>query len=596
VHSLYTHPEIFLRELVSNASDALNKVRVRRLTDNNIVCPEEDLRISIDVDKDKELFSIEDTGIGMTSEELVAQIGTIAKSGTLEFLKKMQQQPAAIDGQLIGQFGVGFYSVFMVTDEINVETRSAEPSAEACLWRSSGEEKFTISPSSREKRGTRIFFKLKDEHKEFYEPSRIKAILKKYSNFVDFPIYVNGEEINKVSALWHRKKEDITTEELNEFYKFITNDFEEPLGHLHLAIEGNLNFKALLFIPKSAPPMLFRDANEKSLQLYSKKVFIQDDCKELLPDYLRFLRGVVDTEDLPLNVSREVTQSSPVTAKINNVITGKVLGLLSEWADNEPEKYDEFFKNFGQMFKIGINSDYSHRDKIIELVRFESSKLEAGKITSLKDYVSRMKPEQTEIYYISGETRERIERNPNLEYFRKKDYEVLYLLDPVDIFTVPYIHEYDKKPLKSTDKADIKLTKDEEMQIDSLSPEIIKSLIDVFKKTLGDAVEDVVESKRLVDSPVTLVAGSHGMDAQMEKMMQIIDKNFSGSKRILEINPSHPLIKSLAKRALAGGDDPILRDCINLLFGGASLLEEKLQSPAEFVSKLNDMLLNAVKE
>jgi molecular chaperone HtpG len=363
VNSLYTNQEIFIRELVSNASDALNKARFRRLTDTNMYQPEKELRIDIKVDKDKELFSIEDSGIGMTKNDLISQIGTVASSGTLEFLTKVKEEKKSLDGNLIGQFGVGFYSVFMVTDQVTIETRHADNNDRGWKWESSGEDKFSIEENDKKDRGTTISFKLKDDYKEYYEPERVKSILQKYSNFVDFPVYVNGEKVNIVTALWQRSKEDVKEDELNEFYKFISNDYQEPLDHLHLSIEGVPNFKALLFIPQTAPPMLFRDFNEKNLQLYSSNVFIQDDCKELLPDYLKFIRGVVDTEDLSLNVSRETTQHSPVIAKIKRILTGKILSWLEDIAKSNDDKYMKFYNNFGPLFKSGANSDFENKKR-----------------------------------------------------------------------------------------------------------------------------------------------------------------------------------------------------------------------------------------
>jgi molecular chaperone HtpG len=594
VNSLYTNQEIFIRELVSNASDALNKARFRRLTDTNMYQPEKELRIDIKVDKDKELFSIEDSGIGMTKNDLISQIGTVASSGTLEFLTKVKEEKKSLDGNLIGQFGVGFYSVFMVTDQVTIETRHADNNDRGWKWESSGEDKFSIEEYDKKDRGTTISFKLKDDYKEYYEPERVKSILQKYSNFVDFPVYVNGEKVNIVTALWQRSKEDVKEDELNEFFKFISNDYQEPLDHLHLSIEGVPNFKALLFIPQTAPPMLFRDFNEKNLQLYSSNVFIQDDCKELLPDYLKFIRGVVDTEDLSLNVSRETTQHSPVIAKIKRILTGKILSWLEDIAKSNDDKYMKFYNNFGPLFKSGANSDFENKKRILDLLRFESSALKKDEWTSFKDYVSRMGEDQKEIYYVSGEHRELVERNPNLEFFKKKGIEVLLLTDPTDIFTIPYIFDYDGKQLKSIDKADIDVSKDDESP-DSLSEDLSKSLIDVFKETLGDKVEDVKASKRLVESPVTLVVGSQGMDAQMEKMMQMLDQNFTSSKRILEVNMSHPLIKNLAKRNIADSSDPMLRNSVMQLYESALLLEGYLKSPNDFVQRMNEFMQEATK-
>ena len=595
VHSLYTHPEVFLRELISNASDALNKVRFRMLTDKDVVDADAKLEVKITMNSDDNSFSIEDSGIGMTQDDLINRIGTVASSGTMEFLKQMKDSKDKLDANMIGQFGVGFYSVFMVTDEVTVETRHAEKDSKGYRWKSDGQGTFTIEEIDKATRGTKISFKLKEDAKEFAEAHRINHIINKYSNFVDFPILVNNERINKVDALWHKPKGDMKDDELNEFYKFVSNDYQDPLGHLHLSIEGAVNFKALVFIPSTSPGPYTRFEDLKSLHLYSNKVFIQDDCKELLPEYLRFSRGVVDTEDLPLNVSREVTQNSPVMAKIKNTLVSKILNFLDDWAKNDQAKYDKFYENFSQILKLGINSDFTNREKIIDLLRFESTMTDAGKTTSLKDYVSRMGAEQKEIYYLSGESRERLERNPNLEYFRKNEIEVLLLSDPMDIFNVPAIGEYDKKPLMSIDKADIDVKKDDAAKEEALNENLSKSLLGVFKETLGDKVEDVIESKRLVDSPATLVVGKEGMDAQMEKMMKMMNQEFSGSKRILEINTSHPLIKNLSRLNMANSTDPLLRSSILHIYESALLLDGNLPSPSDFVKRMTEIMLEATK-
>lgn len=593
VHSLYTHREIFLRELISNASDALNKVRFRMLTDREVQSAAAPLEIRIRLDADAKTLEIEDTGIGMTRDDLVERIGTVASSGTRAFLEELKQSGKPLDAQMIGQFGVGFYSAFMVADEITVETRHADPDATAYRWHSRGEGTYTIEAIDRVERGTKIVLKLKEEAQEFSKDYRVRQIVRRYSNFVDFPIYVDGEQVNTVKALWHRSKDEVTDEELNEFYKFITGDFKEPRGHLHLHIEGRINFRALLFIPSHAPPALFSDDEMKGLHLYSSKVFIQDDAKSLLPEYLRFVRGVVDTEDLPLNVSREVTQTSPVTAKIRQVLTGKVLGLLEEWARDEPEKYEAFFHDFGPLFKTGVGSDYGNRDRILELLRFESTKTEKGKLTSLKDYAGRMKPDQEAIYYLTSTYREVAERNPNLEYFRKHDIEVLLLTDPVDLFTVPNIDAYAEKPLQSIEKAELQLKPDEDARPDALTGDETDRLIGRFKAVLGDRVEDVIASKRLVDSAATLVAGKHGLDAQMERMMKLMNQDFTGSKKVLEINPAHPLVKNLAR--LQQEDDPagLLDKTILQLYENALLIDGNLNDPATFVTRLTELMVKA---
>lgn len=597
VHSLYTHREIFLRELISNASDALNVVRFRQLTDKSIVDHDAPLEIKIELDQETGIFSIEDTGVGMTKDELIENIGTIAKSGTLEFLSRMKAEQKPLDGDLIGQFGVGFYSVFMVTDEVTIETRHADPGSQGYRWKSVGEGKFTIEETDRTKRGTKISFTLKEDAQEFSEDWRVKDIIKKYSNFVDFPVYVGEEKVNTVSALWQKRKDELKDEELTEFYKYISNDFQPPLGYMHVSLEGSVNFKALLFIPETAPLGFFRETEYKGLHLYVHRILIQDDCKDLLPEYLRFVKGVVDTEDLPLNVSREATQSSPVMSKINKVLTGKVLSFLEDWAKNDQEKYEKFYKNFSPLFKTGVNSDFSNKDKIIELLRFESSATDKGKMTSLKEYVSRMKEDQKEIYYVSGESREGAERNPNLEYFKKHDIEVFYLLDPVDLFVVPSIHEYDKKALKSIDKADVQVSKDEEKKEESAVEEsMAKSFLGTFKEVLIDKVEDVIASKRLVESPVTLVVGKEGMDIQTERMMKMFNKDFAGSKKIMEVNLSHPLVKNLWDRHQKDIKDPFLRTCILQLYEGAILREGNLTEPTEFLNRMTEIMEKASRE
>jgi molecular chaperone HtpG len=593
VHSLYTHREVFLRELISNASDALNLVRFRQLTDKTIVDHDAPLQIRIALDKDKHTFAIEDTGIGMTREDLINNIGTIAKSGTLEFLQKMKEGQQTLDADLIGQFGVGFYSIFMVTDEVTIETRHADSGSKGYRWKSVGEGKFTIEEIDRTKRGTKISFTLKEDAKEFSEDGQIKNIVKKYSNFVDFPISVGAEKINVVSAVWQKRKEDVKEEELIEFYKFISNDYQPPLGHLHIALEGSVNFKALLFIPESTPPYFFRDMEQKGLHLYANRIFIQDDCKGLLPDYLRFVKGVVDTEDLPLNVSREVTQSSPAMAKIQKVLTEKLLSLLEDWAKNDVAKYEKFYKNFSALLKTGINTDFINKSKLIDLLRFESSATENGKFISFKDYVARMKADQKEIYYVSGDSHNAIERNPNLEYFKKHQIDVLFLTDPFDLFVIPSIQEYDQKPLKSIDKGDIDLKKDEDKQAAGLTDSVAQPLLTTFKEILIEQVEDVVASKRLVDSAVTLVVGKAGLDVSTERMMKMLNKDFTGGKKILEVNLSHPLVQNMWTLHQQDSKSPLLKTLIWQLYEGALLLEGNLASPTEFVSRMTEIMEKA---
>ena len=640
VNSLYTNPEVFLRELVSNASDALNKLRFKQVTGEKVQSPKLPLRIKIEVDEKEQTFSIEDTGIGMTFEDLTGRLGTVASSGTMEFLQQLKDQKSRLDGNMIGQFGVGFYSAFMVAEQITVETRHADPDEKGWIWVSDGKGTYEIDESDRTERGTRISFRIKDEHKEFASPERIRQLIRKYSNFVDYTIEVNGEEVNSRGAVWYKNKNEVTDEERNEFYKFISNDFEEPLDHLHLSMEGRINFKALVFVPRKAKPDFFRTENLKSLQLYSNRVFVRENCEELLPEYLRFVEGVVDSEDLPLNVSREVTQYSPVMTRIREVLVNKIFGMIEYWAESEPEKFRTFYEEFGPLFKSGMNSDFANRDRITELLRFHSTRTldpaqaesgekqnrngagdtagkgedtagkgdeTAGKgeetdakamddMVSLKSYVERMPDSQKEIYYLSGDSLDELKRDPKLEYFRKKDIEVLLLADPVDAFVVPGIGSYQEKPLKSIEKADLDLDDDpgDEEKSEQVSGDALDQLLAVFREEAGERVENVVASRRLVDSAVTLTIGKEGLDSHLERMMKMMDQETGPSKRVLEVNPSHPVIRNMSRMQEAGSDETV-RLMARQLYDGARLLQGELESPGEFVSRMTRVMELATK-
>jgi molecular chaperone HtpG len=595
VHSLYTHPEVFVRELISNASDAMNKARFRAMTDNTMLDRDASFEIRITTDAEKQTFMLEDAGIGMTKEDLMNKLGTIASSGTLEFIKQMKEQNATLDGNMIGQFGVGFYAVFMVADDVMVETRHADPDSIGLRWQSDGKGSFTIEECDKATRGTHISFTLKDEAKEFSDAYRLKSIIQKYSNFVDFPILLNGEQANNVRALWQAPKDSVTPDEAHEFYKFISGDYQDPLGYTHLSIEGSVNFKALVFIPETPPMRPYSLDQDTSLHLYANKVLIQENCKELLPEYLRFARGVVDTDDLPLNVSREITQTSPQMTKIRNVITGKILGLLEEWAAEDIPRFEKFYRAVGSVFKVGINTDFANREKITNLLRFETSTTDASALVSLKDYASRMSLKQTEIYYLAGERRETMLNNPNMEYFTKHNVEVLLLTDPMDIIVVPSIPQFDGKNLVSIDKANVNVNINE--QTSDNTPDTASTddstLLGLFKEVLGDSVEDVIPSKRLVDSAVTLVVGKEGLDVQMEKMMKMLDKDFKGGRKVLEVNMEHPLIKNIARMQLASAGSPLLRLYVSHLYEGALLIEGNMPSPALFVRRMTEIMTDA---
>lgn len=593
INSLYTNPEVFLRELISNSSDALNKTRFLQLTGKEIQSPKLPLHIKIEADSKAHTFSIEDTGIGMTFNDLTERLGTIASSGTSEFIRQLKENKEKIDGNMIGQFGVGFYSAFMVTDKITVETRSADPEEKGWKWVSDGQGTFEITESKRKERGTKISFTFKEEHKELAEEYRIKQIIKKYSNFVDYPILVGKDEVNAKGALWHKPKEEVKDEELKEFYKFISNDFNDPLDHLQLAIEGRMNFKALLFVPSKAKPNFFRADELKSIQLYSNKVFVQEDCKELLPEYLRFVEGVVDSEDLPLNVSREVTQYSPIMTKIKDLLTKKILSMIEYWLESEPEKFKTFYKEFGPLFKSGLNSDFTNRERLIEMLRFQTTKSGDEELVSLKQYIERMPEFQKEIYYLSGENLKDLRKNPKLEYFKKKDVEVILLADPVDAFVVPGLYEYKEKPFKSIEKSDIELDKEEAAKEDAISGSNLEAVIALFKEVTGEQIEDVQASKRLVESAATLTVGKEGMDPHLERMMRMMDQTQTlTSKKVLEINPEHALIKNLDRMIQADNRDKA-KLIAKQLYEGALLIEGDLESPSDFVNRLTEVLTMA---
>ncbi len=593
IHSLYSHKEIFLRELVSNASDALNKMRFIGLTEKGFVDEGQELRIDISFDEKEKRVVIKDRGLGMTQDEIIQNIGTIASSGTLRFLQEMKKDPSKKAEDLIGQFGVGFYSVFMVADEVTLRTRSYRADSVGLEWKSNGKGKFTIAEIEKPDRGTEIIFQLNEAGEEFANEYQIKSIIKKYSNFVDFPIFMGEEKVNSVTALWRKNPAEVSDEERKEFYKFVANDYSDPMGHIHLRAEAPLSYSALLFVPGSASNSLFQRPDEYHLNLYIKRVFIQSDSKDLLPQYLRFVRGVVDTEDLPLNVSREVTQSSPVMAKIRKALTNRLLKQFEDWAKDDQDTYKKFYKEFGSLLKEGVHFDFENKDRIVDLLRFKSTKTDGAELTSLADYVSRMASEQKEIYFLTGENIDALRRNPNLEYFRKNDIEVLLLDETIDDFIVPNIGTYKEKELKSIDKADLELKESKIVTPDGTDTKTKLSFLDKVKEILGDKVKDVQESKRLVDSPCSLVVAADGMNAHMERMMKMMDQNFSGVKKIFEINLANPIVANLLRLFQANENDLNLREGVTALFEGALLQEGSLVDPMEFVKKFHGYMEKA---
>lgn len=582
-HSLYSHREIFLRELVSNASDALNKLHFAALTDSSILGEDGDLKIQLTLDEEKKSLTISDNGIGMNKDELIANIGTIANSGTSNFMQNMTGDKTK-DIELIGRFGVGFYAVFMVSDEVTVESRSYQDE-KGWRWISNGTGSFTIEEIEKPTRGTSISFTLKEDAAEFATKWKVDSIIKKYSDFVSFPIFVGEEQANKSTALWARSKDEVTEEEYKEFFGYIAHSGGEPMSWQHLSVEAPVQFNSILYIPTEPDRFNGQQEQHSKVHLYVKRVFIQNDCKDLLPPWLRFVQGVVDSEDLTLNVSREVTQDSPVMAKIQKYLVKKIMGELSDWAKSDKEKYDNFWSKFGNFIKEGIHADPGHKEKLLDLYRAQSSN-GADAWVSLQDYVDRMKDGQEEIYYVYGKNRAAIESNPNLEYFKKNEIEVLYITEEIDDFVMPTMGPYLEKQIVGIDKADLKLDAAEDEPKETESEEKTKnSLIDLFKTTLGDKVSDVTPSNRLVDSACTLVSPKEGMNANMERMMKMMDQNFQGAKRVMEINLKNPLIQSLGTIQEKNGGDPLLTEMIDQLFESASLLEGSLEDPAPMAAR-----------
>lgn len=599
VHSLYTHKEIFLRELISNASDALDKLRFESNRGTKIVDNELPLEIAISLDNKKNTITIEDTGIGLTRDELIANIGTIAKSGSADFIKQLAESKQSADN-IIGKFGVGFYSVFMVASEVEIISKSYKEDAPAVHWKSDGLGSYQIEElEETKKRGTKIIIHLKEEEKEFTEKYRIESTIKKHSNFINFPIKVENEQINKVSAIWREPKTSVTKEQYNEFYKYLTYDNEEPLDIIHRSVDAPIQFNTLLFIPSRNMDMFGFNREDYGLDLYVRRVLIQHQNKELLPEYLSFIKGVVDSEDLPLNISRETLQENIIFTKISQSVTAQVLSHLEKMAKDDKEKFGKFWKEHNRIFKLGY-SDYANREKYAELLRFNSSECkEATDFTSLAEYAERMKKDQKEIYYISGTNRASVEVNPHLEIFKNKGIEVLYLFDPLDEFALNSLMKYKEFEMKSVDQADLsnldkfeniekkeekaeELSKDDSLHFDSLMSKI--------KEILGDRVKEVRVSKRLQDSPACLVNPDGSMSATMQKIMQTMSKDSSIPQKILEVNRDHNLMRNLLKVYKSNPADEYITNVAEQLYESSLLMEGYLTDPHKLVNRINDLL------
>jgi len=603
IHSLYSNKEIFLRELISNASDASDKLRFEALSDEALYEDDSELNILLEVDKDARTITITDKGIGMSRQEVMDNIGTIAHSGTRKFLDTLTGDQAK-DAHLIGQFGVGFYSAFIVADKVTLETRRAGLGAEhGVRWTSAGEGEYDIENFERAARGTKITLHLRETEDEFLEPFRLRSIVGRYSDHISLPILMykqddkgkptqETETVNKASALWVRPKSEISDDEYKEFYKHVAHDFDEPLGWLHNKVEGTQSYTSLFYVPKQAPFDLFDRDRRYGVKLYVKRVFIMDDAEQLMPGYLRFIRGVVDSDDLPLNISREILQRNKQIDTIRNGSVKKVLSYLENMAKHEPEKYAEFWRTFGNVLKEGPAEDFTNREKIANLLRFASTHTgDDAQTVALDDYVGRMKPEQEKIYYITAESHAAAKHSPHLELFKKKGIEVLLMSDRVDEWLMSHLQEYDGKPLVSVAKGELDLGKLEDKEEQKKIKEAEKSYKDLLKRMqdiLGDKVKEVRVSHRLTDSPSCLVVEQHDMAVSMQKILKQAGHQLPEMQPVLEVNPDHPLVKRLNDEAEAKH----FEDWTHILFDQAMLSEGgQLDDPAAFVGRMNELLL-----
>lgn len=603
IHSLYSNKEIVLRELISNASDAADKLRFEALANNSLYEDDSELKIRVSFDREARTLTIADNGIGMSRDEVINNIGTIAKSGTKEFFQSLTGDQAK-DANLIGQFGVGFYSAFILADKVTLTTRRAG-STEAVRWESAGEGDYTLEAADKAGRGTEIVLHLREGEDEFLNDWKLKSIIRKYSDHITLPIYMkksewqDGEQIptdeeetvNKASALWARSKSEITEEDYQEFYKHVSHDFENPLTWSHNRVEGKQEYISLLYIPTKAPFDLYERDRQHGIKLYVKRVFIMDDADQLMPQYLRFVRGVIDSADLPLNVSREILQHSKDIDAIKAGSVKKVLGMLEDLAEKQPEQYSAFWSEFGRVLKEGPGEDFANKEKIASLLRFASTHADSdAQVVSFKDYISRMKEGQEAIYFITADSFAAAQHSPHLEIFRKKGIEVLLLSDRVDEWLLGSLTEFDGKKLQSVAKGDLdlgKLEDEAEKEQQKKTEDNYKSLVEKLQATLGDSVKEVRVTHRLTDSPACLVTGANDMSGNLERLLKAAGQKTSGSKPILEINPDHGIVQRLA----AVNDDGKFADWAHLLFDQALLAEGgQLEDPAAFVRRINAML------
>lgn len=604
IHSLYSNKEIFLRELISNASDAADKLRFKALSNPALYEGDGDLRVRVSFDADKGTITISDNGIGMTREQVIDHLGTIAKSGTKEFLTALGQDQAK-NSQLIGQFGVGFYSAFIVADKVTVKTRAAgEEADKAVLWESAGEGEYSVADIEKKSRGTDVILQLREDEKEFLNEWRLREIIGKYSDHIGLPVEMltkeyddegkecgeKWEKINKSDALWTRSKTDVSDEEYKEFYKHLSHDFADPVTWVHNKVEGNQAYTSLLYVPAKAPWDLFNREHKHGLKLYVQRVFIMDDAEQFMPNYLRFMRGLIDSNDLPLNVSREILQDNKITAALRKALTKRSLQMLEKLAKDDTEKYLQFWKEFGLVLKEGPAEDFANKETVAKLLRFASTHNDSSEQTvSLEDYISRMKEGQKAIYYITADSYVAAKNSPHLELFNKKGIEVLLLSDRIDEWMLSYLTEFDDKPLQSITKADLDLgdLADKESETQKQQDEAFGSFIERVKNLLGERVKTVRLTHNLTDTPAVVSTDNDQMTTQMAKLFAAAGQPVPEVKYTFELNPEHHLVKKVADIA----DETEFSDWVELLLEQAMLAERgSLENPAVFIKRINKLL------
>ncbi|CAN5417600.1 molecular chaperone HtpG [soil metagenome] len=581
IHSLYTDKEIFIRELISNAADATEKLRFLQTSGTEVFQPDRPLNISIGTDDTGHTITIADSGIGMTREELVENLGTIAHSGSKAFLQQIKENKG--NPNIIGQFGVGFYSAFMVATKVTVYTRSYKDNDSGWIWTSDGANSYEIEPGSDLDRGTKIVINLKKDDEEFSKEYRVESIIKRYSNFVGFPIELNGKAVNTISAVWTRSKSELTDTDYDEFYKFIGHDIEPPQYRFHFTADAPLAINALLYVPKNSPERPGMPKTESEVHLYCRKILIQSKSKTLLPDWLRFLKGVVDSEDIPLNISRETMQDSALMQKLNKVLSGRFLKFLEDESKSDVDKYNAFFKEFGHFLKEGVVSDYTHRDALAKLLRYETSQSETA--VAIADYVSRMPEEQKEIYFIAAQNRDACLASPYYEGLKAKGFEVLFLFDPWDEFVMDHLREFDGKKLVAAERAEIALEASET----KLDETAARLLANFMKETLGDKINEVRVSARLVDSPAVLVESDKSMTSSMRRMLKNMNRGADMPfKHDLEINANHPMLAGL--EAAREGRPEVAKQVVEQIYDNALISAGLLEDPQAMLKRINSLL------